>query len=154
MGTLKFLWNVDNWAASNAKRQSSRLSTSWRTSDITACDVFDIYGFVWMAHACSSRSVFYKWSFLQSLCSDAVRPTADTARVGNALLAAAYTCWSIAWSMQYKLDNLNQWFPKWALPPPGGGGITEVGANRFEMWKGALLLSQGGASRQVVHLFL
>jgi hypothetical protein len=36
----------------------------------------------------------------------------------------------------------------------GGVGITEVGANRFERWKGALLLSQGGASRQVVHLFL
>jgi hypothetical protein len=38
--------------------------------------------------------------------------------------------------------------------PLGGGGITEVGANRYERWKGALLLSQGGASRQVVHLFL
>jgi hypothetical protein len=26
-------------------------------------------------------------------------------------------------------DNaLNQWFPKWAVPPPGGGGIT--------LWKG------------------
>jgi hypothetical protein len=36
----------------------------------------------------------------------------------------------------------------------GGGVITEVGANRYERWKGALLLSQGGASRQVVHLFL
>jgi hypothetical protein len=31
--------------------------------------------------------------------------------------------------------------------PLGGGGITEVGANRYERWKGALLLSQGGASR-------
>jgi hypothetical protein len=38
--------------------------------------------------------------------------------------------------------------------PWGGGGITEVGANRYERWKGALLLSEGGASRQVVHLFL
>jgi hypothetical protein len=38
--------------------------------------------------------------------------------------------------------------------PKVGGGITEVGANRYERWKGALLLSQGGASRQVVHLFL
>jgi hypothetical protein len=38
--------------------------------------------------------------------------------------------------------------------PLGGGGITEVGANRYERWKGALLLSQGAASRQVVHLFL
>jgi hypothetical protein len=38
--------------------------------------------------------------------------------------------------------------------PLGGGGISEVGANRYERWKGALLLSQGGASRQVVHLFL
>ena len=28
--------------------------------------------------------------------------------------------------------------------PLGGGGITEVGANRYERWKGALLLSQGG----------
>jgi hypothetical protein len=50
-----------------------------------------------------------------------------------------------------------QWFPKWAGPPPGGGGgggITEVGATRYERWKGALLLSQGGASRQVVLLIL
>ena len=31
--------------------------------------------------------------------------------------------------------------------PMGGGGITEVGANRDGRWKGALLLSQGGASR-------
>jgi hypothetical protein len=38
--------------------------------------------------------------------------------------------------------------------PLGGGGITEVGANSYERWKGALLLSQGGASRQIVHLFL
>jgi hypothetical protein len=38
--------------------------------------------------------------------------------------------------------------------PLGCGGITEVGANRYERWKGALLLSQGGASRQVVRLFL
>ena len=38
--------------------------------------------------------------------------------------------------------------------PLGGGGITEVGANRYEGWKGALLLSQGVASRQVAHLFL
>jgi hypothetical protein len=38
--------------------------------------------------------------------------------------------------------------------PNVGGGITEVGANRYERWKGALLCSQGGASRQVVHLFL
>ena len=38
--------------------------------------------------------------------------------------------------------------------PLGGGGITEVGANRYERWKGALLLSQGGASRQAVRLFL
>jgi hypothetical protein len=38
--------------------------------------------------------------------------------------------------------------------PKVGGGITEVGAVRYERWKGALLLSQGGASRQVVHLFL
>jgi hypothetical protein len=38
--------------------------------------------------------------------------------------------------------------------PLGGGGFTEVGDNRYERWKGALLLSQGGASRQVVHLFL
>jgi hypothetical protein len=38
--------------------------------------------------------------------------------------------------------------------PLGGGGITEVGANRYERWKAALLSSQGGASRQVVHLFL
>jgi hypothetical protein len=38
--------------------------------------------------------------------------------------------------------------------PLGGGGITEVGANRYERFKEALLLSQGGASRQVVHLFL
>jgi hypothetical protein len=38
--------------------------------------------------------------------------------------------------------------------PLGCGGITEVGANKYERWKGALLLSQGGASRQVVHLFL
>jgi hypothetical protein len=38
--------------------------------------------------------------------------------------------------------------------PLGGGGITEVGANRYERRKGELLLSQGGASRQVVHLFL
>jgi hypothetical protein len=28
--------------------------------------------------------------------------------------------------------------------PLGGGGFTEVGANRYERWKGALLLSQGG----------
>jgi hypothetical protein len=35
--------------------------------------------------------------------------------------------------------------------PKVGGGITEVGANRYERWKGALLLSQGGTSRQVVH---
>jgi hypothetical protein len=27
----------------------------------------------------------------------------------------------------------------------GGGGITEVGAYRYERWTGALLLSQGGA---------
>jgi hypothetical protein len=27
--------------------------------------------------------------------------------------------------------------------PLGGGGITELGANRYERWKGALLLSQG-----------
>jgi hypothetical protein len=27
--------------------------------------------------------------------------------------------------------------------PLGGGGITEVGANRYERWKGALLLTQG-----------
>jgi hypothetical protein len=38
--------------------------------------------------------------------------------------------------------------------PLGGGGITEVGANRYERWKEALLFSQGGASRQAVHLFL
>jgi hypothetical protein len=38
--------------------------------------------------------------------------------------------------------------------PWWGGGIIEMGANRYERWKGALLLSQGGASRQVVHLFL
>jgi hypothetical protein len=38
--------------------------------------------------------------------------------------------------------------------PKVGGGITEVGATRYERWKGALLLSEGGASRQVVHLFL
>jgi hypothetical protein len=38
--------------------------------------------------------------------------------------------------------------------PLGGGGITEVGANRYERWKGALFLSQGGTSRQVVNLFL
>ena len=38
--------------------------------------------------------------------------------------------------------------------PKVGAGITEVGANRYERWKGALLLSQGGASRQVVRLFL
>ena len=41
-----------------------------------------------------------------------------------------------------------------AVVPKVGAGITEVGANRYERWKGALLLSQGGASRQVVHLFL
>jgi hypothetical protein len=60
--------------------------------------------------------------------------------------------------MEETLGNipLHQWFPKWAVPPPGGGGggITEVGANRYERWKGALLLSQGGRSRQAVHLFL
>jgi hypothetical protein len=28
--------------------------------------------------------------------------------------------------------------------PLGGGGITEVGANKYERWKGALLSSQGG----------
>jgi hypothetical protein len=28
--------------------------------------------------------------------------------------------------------------------PWGGGGITEVGANRHKRWKGPLLLSQGG----------
>ena len=39
--------------------------------------------------------------------------------------------------------GLQQWFPKWAVPPLRGGGITEVGANRYERRKGALLLSQG-----------
>ena len=38
--------------------------------------------------------------------------------------------------------HLHQWFPRYR--PLGGGGITEVGANRYERWKGALLLSQGG----------
>jgi hypothetical protein len=38
--------------------------------------------------------------------------------------------------------------------PLGGGVITEAGASSYERWKGALLLSQGDASRQVVHLFL
>jgi hypothetical protein len=38
--------------------------------------------------------------------------------------------------------------------PLGGGGITEVSANRYDRWKGALILSQGGAGRQVVNLFL
>jgi hypothetical protein len=32
--------------------------------------------------------------------------------------------------------------------------VPKVGADRYERWKGALLLSQEGASRQVVHLFL
>ena len=41
-----------------------------------------------------------------------------------------------------------------AVVPKGGGGITEVGANGYDRWKGALLLSQGGVSRQAVHLVL